>query len=141
LSQIGPDGSLKSELRRQTRALLYHQYYLSGLLYLRKIRAALGSPATPAEVTTLRRLASFVESSLCDPAAIAKASGGFKQETAPADQFAIGLAFGQGIVDDRWSRCGVVTPATNDETLGGSLRVTLAVLEGEAGSAHPKRAP
>ncbi len=134
LAQIGPDGFLHSELRRQAKALGYHQYYLSGLLYLRKVRAALQMRPTPEEDAAVRRLANLVEASLCDPTAMAKAAGGFKQDTAQADQFAIGLLFGSGITDERWTRCGLPPPQHDDETMGGSLSQTLTLLEAEARS-------
>jgi poly(beta-D-mannuronate) lyase len=135
LRQIRPDGYLPSELRRQSRALLYHQYYASALLYLRALRTALGEPPSPKDDADLRRLVDRVESGLCDPAAMATASGGHQQEPPPASQFAVGRVFGAGLVDARWTQCGSKPPDLRDDTLGGELTETFALLRRRGGAA------
>jgi hypothetical protein len=127
LAQIGPDGYLPSELRRQSRALLYHQYYASALIFLRQLRAALGQLPTARDDADLRRLIERVEAALCDPAAMAGIAGA-QQEPPSADQFAVGLAFGDGLVDERWTRCGTKPPEMRDDTLGGRFDRTRAAL-------------
>lgn len=129
LAQIGSDGFLPSELRRKERALGYHHYYLSGLLVLRRLRAALGQAPTAAEDTALRRLADTIEDGLCDPTAMMRASGGSVQAPLEPDGFAIGLVFGHGIIDARWSRCGKKPARNDDETLGGRLDITAQLLQ------------
>jgi poly(beta-D-mannuronate) lyase len=128
LAQIGSDGFVASELRRQTRALLYHQYYASALLFLRGLRRALGESVSAADDAALRRLVERVEASLCEPAAMASAAGGYPQEPAPAPQFAVGVVFGRDMIDERWTRCGSKPPDLRDETLGGQLDRTFALL-------------
>jgi poly(beta-D-mannuronate) lyase len=128
IDQIGSDGFVASELRRMTRALLYHQYYASALLFLRDLRRALGEPVSAGDEAALRRLVERVEASLCDPAAMASAAGGYPQEPTPAAQFAVGLVFGRDMIDERWTRCGTKPADRRDETLGGQLDRTLALL-------------
>jgi poly(beta-D-mannuronate) lyase len=128
LQQIGADGYLPSELRRQSRALLYHQYYASALLFLRRLRVALGQPPSAQDDASLHRLIERVEASLCDPSAMAAASGGERQEPPPADQFAVGLVFGEGLVDQRWMRCGARPAEMRDDTLGGQLDRTFELM-------------
>jgi poly(beta-D-mannuronate) lyase len=132
LAKIGDDGLIRTELGRQSRALLYHQYYLSALLFLRQIRDALGKSSTPVEDATLRRLAVRVDEALCDPKAMMVVSGGFEQEMPPPEQFAVGTVFGTGVVDDRWSTCGRHPKSLRDETLGGELEQTAAFLRPES---------
>lgn len=129
LRQIGADGYLPSELRRESRALLYHQYYASAVLVLRQMRIALGQAPTKQEDASLQRLLDRVESGLCEPDTMARAAGGHEQEQPPAEQFAIGLVFGHGVVDDRWTRCGKTPQELRDDTLGGRLDRTLEVLD------------
>jgi poly(beta-D-mannuronate) lyase len=130
LAQVAPDGSVPSELRRQSRALLYHAYYASALLLLSQIRAALGEPASAREAADMRRLVNYVESELCKPGALASAAG--PQEKPPADQFAVGSIFGQGVIDERWKRCGAAPDNLRDVTLGGQLETTFELLRGRA---------
>jgi hypothetical protein len=121
LQQVGPDGWVPSELRRQSRALIYHQYYASALLFLRQLRIALGQPTTAAETAVLQRLIDRVEDALCDPSAMARAAGNIPQEPPPADGYRVGLAFGRDLIDQRWNRCGLHPPDMLDATLGGRL--------------------
>jgi poly(beta-D-mannuronate) lyase len=133
LRQIGPDGLLASELRRQSRALLYHQYYASALIFLRQLRIALGQKPKAGDEADLRRLIDRVETALCDPAEMASVSGGARQDQPPAEQFAAGLVFGGDLIDERWTRCGAEPRGLRDDTLGGRLDRTLAVLSHPGG--------
>lgn len=128
LRQIGQGGLLATELRRQSRALLYHQYYASALLVLRRLRSALGQKPTAQNEADLRRLVERVEADLCDPDAMASAAGGYPQEKPPAANFAVGLVFGSDMIDDRWTRCGTKPRELRDVTLGGQLDRTFALL-------------
>jgi poly(beta-D-mannuronate) lyase len=133
LAEVGGNGFVRSELGRQSRALLYHQYYLSALLFMRQIRDALGDGTTPDENAALRRLAARVDEGQCDPKAVMVASGGYQQEIPPPEQFVVGTVFGAGIVDDRWSTCGRRPDSLRDATLGGDLEQTAAVMRLESG--------
>jgi poly(beta-D-mannuronate) lyase len=135
LHQIGPDGYVPSELRRKSRALLYHQYYTSALLYLRALRSALGEPPTAREDADLRRLIDRVETALCDPKSMESASGGYPQEPPRPEQFAVGLVFGADLIDARWTRCGSKPLDLREDTLGGQLGGTFALLN------RPRTAP
>jgi hypothetical protein len=68
-----------------------------------------------------------IEAGLCDPATMAAVAGA-QQESPPADQFAVGLTFGGGLIGERWTRCGAKPREMRDDTLGGRLDRTLAVL-------------
>lgn len=129
LRQIDAQGFVPSELRRKSRALLYHQYYASALLFLRRLRSGLGQSSTAGDQADLRRLVDRVETSLCDPEAMVRASGGYTQEPPPAAHFAVGLVFGDDIIDKRWTRCGTKPIEMRDPTLGGQLDRTFALPE------------
>lgn len=128
ISAIRPDGFVDSELRRGPRALLYHVYNLSALLTLRAFRTALGDTLVGRDHASLLRLVDRVGSSLCEPSAMAAASGSTTQENPPAIEFAPIVAFAGEYADPRLRSCGPPDIPATDPVLGGNLKATAAVL-------------
>ena len=128
IAAIRPDGYVDSELRRGSRALLYHAYNLSALLTLRAFRAALGESLTASERSQIMRLVDRVGGSLCDPSAMAAASGGAAQENAPAIEFAPIVAFADDLGGPHLMGCAPADIPKTDPILGGQFDKTVAVL-------------
>jgi hypothetical protein len=63
IAQIAKDGTLPSELRRKSRSVLYHVYYLAGLAMMNTA----WSLATSEDEEALRRLYDRVQKATCDP--------------------------------------------------------------------------
>jgi poly(beta-D-mannuronate) lyase len=121
ISQIQPDGSVATELDRKTRALLYHQYYLSGLLMLQSLRTQLGDLPTQQEEAKLKVLADLVSDSQCDPTKIGLLAGGTQQEIPPPYQYAVPAAFSQNILNQNWSKCAKLPAPLIDGAFGGDM--------------------
>jgi poly(beta-D-mannuronate) lyase len=127
IAEISADGFLPRELTRAHRALIYHQYAFSALLMLRQIRLALGQHESESDRAALRRLAVRISSSLCDPSAMAAASGA-TQEMPNHTAFRVPAVFGGGLLDANWGKCGSTPPHHNDVNLGGRLDLTARLL-------------
>jgi poly(beta-D-mannuronate) lyase len=65
ISGIAPDGTIKRELRRGKRALLYSVYYLSALRWLQALREKRSLQSTSFEQEAITRLEHRVEDALC----------------------------------------------------------------------------
>jgi poly(beta-D-mannuronate) lyase len=74
-TQVNSDGFLPNELRREQRALSYHNYALTPLVMIAAFAAANGVDLREDEDAALRRLAERVMSGLADPAAFVRATG------------------------------------------------------------------
>jgi poly(beta-D-mannuronate) lyase len=128
IGQIASDGSLGSEMKRGQRALLYHQYYLSGLLMLAAMLPAIGYALPEDDVSALRRLGQYVATSLCQPTDI-ETRAGIHQEMPPPYQFSVLGAFGGDYVSGGWRAC-VKLPATlRDDGVGGDMLIVRDVIK------------
>jgi hypothetical protein len=118
---IGQDGLLASELRRQTRSLLYHSYYLSGLLVLTE-----ALPATDAQTAAIGRLYGRVRAGSCAPADF---PGGQPQTPPNADDLGtialLASAQGPGAL------CGLGRAEATDPLRGGALRASLRAVRAQ----------
>ncbi|WBK02075.1 alginate lyase family protein [Methylocystis parvus] len=129
VSQINADGTIDVEMDRASRALMYHQYYLAGLLMLRSFRVALGDQATHGEDAKLRILAKVVGNALCDPTSLGELAHASDQERPPPYQFAVPTAFGQDFLDAEWGRCGKIPSQLIDSGAGGDMAKAALALE------------
>jgi poly(beta-D-mannuronate) lyase len=136
LAAIRPDGFVDSELRRGSRALLYHVYDLSALLTLRAFRTALGETNSDQDQVSLARLADRVGASLCDPSSMATASGSATQEKTPAIEFAPIVAFAGNLSGPRLLGCAPEGIPKSDPILGGEFDKTAAILADVRNPAH-----
>jgi poly(beta-D-mannuronate) lyase len=136
IDQIKADGSLDTEMGRGRRALLYHQYYMSGLLMLREMSAAIGDLPSADDHAKLKKLGRLVASSLCDSTMISKRAGA-PQEKPPAYQFAVAMAFGKNILDDSWAKCAQLPAKIVDNGIGGNMDVAAAAIR--SSRAQPSR--
>jgi hypothetical protein len=122
---IGPDGVVRAELRRGARSLSYHAYYLSALLWLQRLRAHLGLPATPDELAAVTRLEGLLERSVCEgyfPAA------GVPQIRPTVPAYKSVLFFADPSVTGRLQSCGLRPAPGFDAFLGGDINATLRLL-------------
>jgi poly(beta-D-mannuronate) lyase len=83
IEAINQNGTVATELARGSRALLYHQYYLSGLLMLRSFRQTLGDNPTPADQAKLKSLTDLVAGGLLKKMAVARLEITPKEATKP----------------------------------------------------------
>lgn len=75
IAQIDAQGYLHNELRRDTRALYYHNYALTPLAMLAAFTTANGAPPSPAQREALHRLSARVLAGVADPAAFEQRTG------------------------------------------------------------------
>jgi poly(beta-D-mannuronate) lyase len=136
VAAIRPDGFVDSELRRGSRALLYHVYNLSALLTLRAFRNAMGDSISDSDQASLMRLIDRVGDSLCDPASIAAASGSATQEKTPAMEFAPIVAFAGNSGGPHFLGCAPADVPKSDPILGGQFDRTVAILANSRNPAH-----
>ena len=125
---IRPDGFVDSELRRGSRALIYHVYALSAILTLRAFRSALGERTNANERVSLKRLVGRVAGSLCDPVEIDAASGSTPQAPTPVIELAPIIVFAGDLSDPRFRTCGPRDIPPSDPILGGNLVATASML-------------
>ncbi len=124
LGAIRFDGTVPTELKRESRSLLYHAYYLSALLLLQSAREAAGSPATPQERTRLLRLYQLVASGSCDIGAFtAHARTSLKQERPRDSDVATIKAFAPDFPASA-PLCSRASADHFDPLLGGTIRAT-----------------
>lgn len=129
IAKINSNGTVDTELDRASRSLLYHQYYLSGLLMLRSYRIALGNVISAADEAALELLATRVEEGLCDTSSMSSLLGGAEQEIPPPYQFAVPTAFGQGFFHSAWYRCANIPPSLIDSGAGGDMAKLSEILK------------
>jgi poly(beta-D-mannuronate) lyase len=132
---IGDDGSLRSELTRGKRALIYHLFSFSATLVLRDARAALGEAPSPQEQTKLALLAAKIGGWLCDPAPLAVLAGQ-PQEMPDAGYFSVIAGYGADLLDADWTRCGHWPDPASDGRAGGDTKRAAAVLAKLAAAAR-----
>lgn len=131
IEAIGFDGTLNSELRRGRRALLYHAYYLVGLLILRETRVA-----SESDLASVKRLYAWTRSGSCDVKSVAPAKG------LPLDQFPINAndiaAMSVFRADLGPAPCDGRPGDFSDALRGGDLRATFSAMRARAAhsSAH-----
>lgn len=114
-AQIQQDGLIGSELRRRTRSLLYHSYYLSGLLILGE-----ALPPSPLQNAAIDRLYGRVRSGSC---ASQRFPGG--QPQTPPNGNDLGVIAVLAAWQARPSLCGIGRAKSEDPLRGGDLRASL----------------
>ncbi|TDX00338.1 alginate lyase family protein [Dinghuibacter silviterrae] len=135
MSKIKDDGTIDGEMVREQRALIYHLFSFSATLILRSAREALGYAP---EDTRVRLLADMIGKTLCDPgtmAITAKAT----QETPGDWAYRVPIGFGQGLLSQDWTRCGIAAKNLVDPGTGGDTRrsaATLQAIHTPSGSSH-----
>jgi poly(beta-D-mannuronate) lyase len=112
IGQIGPDGFVPSELRRETRASLYHAYYLSALLLIQAMRA---DPTGDADIEMLARV---VREGSCAAADFARRNNLPPQERQKAIDQGLITLFGARLGP---APCPMQKLETQDPLLGGDL--------------------
>lgn len=93
LRQIGKDGTMPLEMRRQSRAREYHAYALAPLVMLAELGRVNGTDLYAEEDGALRRLAHLVLATVDDPAFFEKATGKKQQDYPDADTRASRLSW------------------------------------------------
>lgn len=124
IAGISENGAITTEVRRQSRALLYHAYYLSALLYLREAREATGIKTTSKEAEAIRHLYMLVRAGTCEPKAFATATGlNIAQNPAPEDQDISSIAALAPDMAASAPSCQQSPATTYYPLLGGDLQV------------------
>jgi len=138
IAAIRPDGYVDSELRRASRAMLYHEYYVSALLTLHAFRKALGEAMTPMEHAGLKLLIDRIAGSYCDPSAMVSTAGGYPQEKIPLLQLSPAVAFGKNLdfSDPLFGACAPQGIPVLDPILGGNFDKTANILSNLRRSEH-----
>ena len=122
-AQIGSDGLIPSELRRATRSLLYHSYYLSGLLTLTAVL-----PGSAQQNAAIRALTKRVTSGTCAPASFPAA----QPQAASNQNDLVTIAMLAAAFDGR-PPCGVRNMRLHDPLRGGSVQQSLDLLRQSRG--------
>jgi hypothetical protein len=119
-AQIRRDGLIASELRRETRSLLYHSYYLSGLLLLTAVL-----PGSGKDDDAIRRLAKRVAAGTCAPGAFP----GGQPQAAPNQNDLVTIAH-LGTAFGGKRPCGLLNMRLYDPLRGGRVQTGLDLLRG-----------
>jgi hypothetical protein len=130
-SAVSADGTVASERRRGTRAILYHGYYAAGLLMLREALAGNGRTSSEIPAPALERLIHFLSSVTCDKKVPRWALLAGAQESLQPSDAAVIDAF-----DGRHPGARVVCTSAHSEyvdLLGGDLETIKRLLEGPTG--------
>lgn len=108
---IGPQGRVPSELRRASRAVLYHAFYLAGLLVLES--SLFGSTSGDPRLV---RLFDAVRDGTCNPGAFAAVGGSLRQSPPNRDD----LATITSLMTAKAHLCGADQARNFDPLRGGS---------------------
>lgn len=127
IGAIGGDGTITAELRRGSRALSYHAYYLSGLLWLDDLRAKLGSAPSSGDVQAIGRLTSRITNNVCQPNTPLPGSNASQIPPTPAAYRSMYHLESVGS-QQRLQSCRLPQGTDYDPFLGGSVPVSMQVL-------------
>jgi hypothetical protein len=127
MAAIHEDGTIDAEMARGQRVLIYHMFSFSGTLVLRSAREALGYQETAAEHQRLKLLADFIGHTLCNPHEI-EGRAQAVMEIPGNWGYRIPIGFGGDLMNQDWSRCGLLKSAPNDTRFGGDTRYSAEVL-------------
>lgn len=120
IASIGPDGTVPSELRRGAKSLLYHGYYLSGLLILQATRDRPSS----SDMAAVARLYDSVRTATCQPRSVGTSAESLKREPPNRDDLATIVS----LMPNRTPPCGADRALGYDPLRGGTPKESSAAL-------------
>jgi hypothetical protein len=131
ISSIELNGRVASEARRHSRALLYHSYFLSGLLMLQRAREASKLQTPPNELAAIQRLTQLVQTGSCNAEAFAATIGIMTPQEKPSlpDLATLEAFAGESLQALRL--CSHARIRLYQPLLGGDLRRIKDLLESE----------
>jgi poly(beta-D-mannuronate) lyase len=120
ISAIRPDGTVEAELHRGTRALMYHSYYLSAIIWLERLRNSLGHISTTDDNRAIARLKRRVLRGLCS--STNTMTENIERQIKPTPIAYRDLFYlADRDMREELTRCGLQRPRSFDPLIGGDL--------------------
>ncbi|WP_428678121.1 alginate lyase family protein [Reyranella sp.] len=120
IDAIEPLGGVAAERRRGRRALSYHTYYLSAVLWLANIRKKQGHPVSPDDQNAIQSLEDFIVKQVCSSSRTLP--GVAAQQIRPtASDYKSAFYLADEVFRMRIQECGLKKPPDYDAFLGGKI--------------------